>query len=711
MFDFFVLLNILQLLILSVCNIISMKKLKFDNNLSQNLIKILFFVISFALIINFFPREGKFRYTFQEGKPWRYGLMTAPYDFQIFKSEDEMKKENDSLMKNFRPYMKMDKTVLLDIQNKLDSDYNSYHVSYLPASYFSYIKSHFEKIYQTGVISLQDFEKLSTDSISDVLIVEDNVARQVPVASLYTFRHAYESFFSEKPSWMNLSLLKSFKINNYISENLFIDKVSTERSQKELFKKVSNTAGMIQRGERIIDKGEIISAEAFKILNSLKHVAENRSQASGTSGVLIGQIVLVLGLFILQFLFLVYFRPLTYKRKANVAFIMILITSLVLLTSLAVRIGNNTVYMIPYVILPIMIRTFFDSRTALFAHIITVLICSTIVAYPYEFLLLQITAGMTSVYSLKDLTQRSQLVFCSLLVLLSYWIMYTGVTLIQEGFMNRINWQMYAYMLINGGLLLSSYLLIYLFEWMFGYTSNVTLVELSNINNPLLRSFSEVCPGSFQHSMQVSNLATAGAQEINANVQLARTGAMYHDIGKMINPIYFTENQSGFNPHDNLTFEESANIITSHVTEGLKLAHKHNLPLVIRDCIRSHHGTGPCRYFYNAYKLEYPDKEVPENFFYKGATPSSKETAILMMADAVEASSRSLKEYSESSISELVDRIINTQFYEGSFKDVPITFRDMEKVKAVFKSKLITIYHTRIQYPDVNVPVPPILRE
>jgi putative nucleotidyltransferase with HDIG domain len=289
--------------------------------------------------------------------------------------------------------------------------------------------------------------------------------------------------------------------------------------------------------------------------------------------------------------------------------------------------------------------------------------------------------------------------------------MYLGISLIQEGFMNRINWRMFVYFVINGGLMLTSYLLIYLFEWMFGYTSNVTLVELSNINNKLLREFSETCPGSFQHSMQVSNLATAAAQEINANVQLARTGALYHDIGKMSNPIYFTENQAGVNPHDALSYGESAKLIVGHVTEGLKLAHKHGLPLVIRDCIRSHHGNGPVRYFYNAFVNEHPGEEVPDDFFYKGAYPTTKETAILMMADAVEASSRSLKEYSEASISSLVERIINLQFQEGAFRDVPITFRDLEKIKAVFKLKLQTIYHTRITYPEMPVISPPVVQE
>lgn len=680
-----------------------MERIIFKNDLTQNLIKVLFFVVGAVLILNSFPREGKFRYAFQEGKPWRYGLMTAPYDFQVFKTEKEILREKESIMREYHPHMNMDTNVLQSALKQYNSDCNSFLNITVPVHYLKYISNQLNIIYNAGIISTKNMEACLNDSVSTVLIVNNKVAVSRKISSIYTSKQAYEALFENLPHEINPRVLKACKLNNYIAENLIPDEKASEIAKQELLSKVSMTSGLVQRGERIIDKGEIISPEIYTILNSLKIVAEKRSRTSGTNGVLFGQIVLVCGLFILQFLFLWFFRPFTYKRKANVAFIMILITGFVLLTSLLVRFGNLNVYIIPYVILPIMIRTFFDSRTALFAHIITVLICSTIVGYPYEFLLLQITAGMTSVYSLKDLTQRSQLVFCSLLVLLTYCVMYTGVSLIQEGSMNRINWQMYAFFLVNGGLLLSSYLLIYLFEWIFGYTSNVTLVELSNTNNPLLRNFSETCPGSFQHSMQVSNLAAAGAQEINANVQLARTGAMYHDIGKSINPIYFIENQSGINPHDNLSLEESAAIIASHVTEGLKIANKYKLPLVIRDCIRSHHGTGPVRYFYNAFRNEYPEKEVPEIFFYKGTNPSSKETAILMMADAVEASSKSLKEYSESSISELVERIIDMQLHEGSFKDVPITFRDMEKLKAVFKSKLQTIYNTRIEYPEMSL--------
>jgi len=677
-----------------------MKRKNFKDDLSQNLIKIMFFVLAAVLIVQSFPREGRFRYSFQEGKPWRYGLLTAPYDFQIYKTDEEIKMETDSVLQDFKPYLRMDTSVSSTINEKLQTEFLQNAHGEIPPQYLAFLHKRFKEIYATGIISSAAHTALVKDSVEYVLVLKNRLALEKPLSAFYTTTAAYAAIFEDLPSNIRSSLLKTCKLNNFIQENLVPDEKSNLKSKANFEKQVSQTEGLVQRGERILDRGEIISPQTYRILYSLKKVAEVRSVASGGNGVLIGQIVLVFGLFILQFLFLWFFRPFTYERKANVVFILILITGMVLLTSLVVHTGGINVYMIPYAILPIMIRTFFDSRTALFAHIITVLISSTIVASPYEFLLLQIAAGMTSVYSLRDLTQRSQLVLCSILVVITYVVMYLGISLIQEGFISQVNWKMFLYFLVNGGLMLTSYLLIYFFEWLFGYTSNVTLVELSNMNNPLLREFSETCPGSFQHSLQVSNLATAAAQEINANVQLARTGALYHDIGKMSNPIFFGENQTGMNPHDKLPPEESARMIASHVAEGMKLAHKHNLPLVIRDFIRMHHGTGPIRYFYNKFRTDHPGEPVPACYFYTGVNPTTKETAILMMADALEASSRSLPEYTEENISKLVDKIINAKIQDGAFTEVPITFRDLEKVKAVFKAKLQSIYHTRIPYPE-----------
>ena len=470
-----------------------MKKSRFNDGSVQNIIKIAFFVLGAVAILQSFPREGRFRYTFQEGKPWRYGLMTAPYDFQIYKNDKQLEEERRLALQDFKPYILLDSSSFKKNLALFKADYHNKYRFTLPSHYYEYLTSWLSNVYASGIIGKKDKDKLLNDSVRFVTIVSNKIAHSQSISTLLTASEAYESLYSSLPSTINPFLLKTCNLNNYLSENLQIDERNTKQARDAMLETVSLTSGMVQRGERIVDRGEIISPEAFRILSSLKKVAETRREASGGTGVLLGQVLLVCSLFVLQFLFLWLFRPFTYKRKSNVAFIMILVTGMVLLTSLIVRSGFLNVYIIPYMILPIMVRTFFDSRTALFAHIITVLICSSIVSYPYEFLLLQITAGMATVYSLKDLTQRSQLVFCALLVFVTYCVMYLGVSLIQEGAITRIQPLMLAYFLLNAGLILSSYLLIYLFEWIFGYTSNVTLVELSNINNPLLRLFSETC--------------------------------------------------------------------------------------------------------------------------------------------------------------------------------------------------------------------------
>ena len=389
--------------------------------------------------------------------------------------------------------------------------------------------------------------------------------------------------------------------------------------------------------------------------------------------------------------------------RRNTLFLVCCIFVPVLLTEVCAAYNLFSLYIIPFAIAPIVVRTFFDSRTALFTHLVTVLICSVMAQFPHEFLILQIVAGMVVTFSLKELSERSQLIRCAFFVFLSYALSYVGLVLYQDADLNKIHWVMMLYFGINFILLTFAYLLVYILEKVFGYISPITLVELSNINNDVLKKLSETCPGTFQHSLQVSILASEAASRIGANAQLVRTGAMYHDVGKMANPLYFTENQNQVNPHNTLSFEESAQRVISHVTEGVKIAEKAGLPKEIIDFIRTHHGRGKAKYFYNSYKNQYPDREVDESLFtYPGPNPFTKETAIVMMADSVEAASRSLKEHTEESISQLVNKIIDTQIADGLLKNAPLTFRDVESVKRVFIEKLKIMYHTRISYPDLK---------
>ncbi len=680
-----------------------MAKFKPKLNTASTIFKIFLFVVAAGLIVYAFPREGRFRYQFQEGKPWRYGLLTAPYSFPVIKNQEELTAERDSLLRTHKPYVVMDATVPAEMIGNFNRNYDLYLRATVPLRYKTYLNDQLALVYGAGIISASVRNEFQKEELKSLLMITKPMAETRDLSSVFTIKEAYSAILSNLPARIHRdTLVRICKIEEYLRENLSYDREASEQSKLNLINGVSETSGLVQRGERIIDKGEIVNAVTFLKLSSLKKAAEERNINSTENWVLAGQIICVAGLLLMLFLFLKYFTPEIYNKTHNIIFILILITCLSLLTALVVRNSTLNIYMIPYAILPVMICTFFSARTAYFTHAITVLICSVIAPFPFEFLILQLTVGMAVVFSLKELTQRSQLVLCIIWTFICYSIFYTGIAYIQEGAPNQLQWQMYVFFAINSVLMFTTYLLIYLFEWMFGYTSNVTLMELSNINSPLLRLFSESSPGTFQHSMQVSNLAAAAAQEINANAQLVRTGALYHDLGKMQNPDYFTENQvGGQNPLNKMETEKAAKVIVEHVSEGLKLANQYHLPKVVKDFITTHHGSGPARYFYTTYKNEHPGQEPPkEAFFYPGPNPFSKETAILMMADSVEAASHSLTEYSESSISELVEKLINRQIQDGAFKRVPITFQELEIIKSVFKQKLISIYHTRIAYPE-----------
>lgn len=667
--------------------------------------KLILFALAAAIIVYVYPREGRFRYQFQEGKPWRYGLLTAPYNFSIYKAEAQFVAEQDSALKQYHPYLQQNSEVLPQTLEKLAEDYQQVLRIMVPERYLEYLNEQLSLIYHAGIISAEELSQLEKEGHQTVSVRIDNIGETRDITSLFTAKKAYEALLSNLPRNINKNvLIRDCHIENYLHENCVYDKTTSQRVKEELLSSVSRTQGMVQRGERIIDQGEIVNHETFLKLDSFRRQAEKRNDQSGGNWVLLGQILWVALAMSMLAIYLYKVRPQIYAKTSDIVFILILVVTLCLLSALIIRNDQLlNIYMVPFAIITILVTTFFDSRTAFYAYMITILICAPISHFPFEFLMLQLAVGVISILTLKRLTQRSQLIFNILWILAMYCIAYTSISLMQEGSLSQVQWKMYVSFIINAVLLFSSYLLIYLFEWMFGYISDVTLVELANINSKLLREFSESCPGSFQHSLQVSNLASAAAQSINANAQLVRTGALYHDLGKMANPSYYTENQSdGSNPLLNLPMEEAAKIITDHVPNGLKIASQHRLPKVIKDFILTHHGASSARYFYTLYKNEHPDQEVPEGFFYPGPDPFSKETAILMMADTIEAASRSMKVYSDESISNLVESLIDAQFNEGRYKHVPITFQELELIKEVFKDKLRSIYHARIAYPKAN---------
>ncbi|MDD2797938.1 MAG: HDIG domain-containing protein [Bacteroidales bacterium] len=665
------------------------------------------FMATVAIITYFSPREGKFRYNFQESKPWKYGLLTAEFTFPIYKTETALKSEQDSILKSFSPYFSLNKSVISTQINKISSDFDAANsLRKVSPPYLKYIQSRFAQIYSAGVISASKMEELRQNKQTKINIIEGNVSKEREVSELYTVKSAYEYIVNSIPNSLNRSTLLSCDINIYILENLQYDEITSERVRKELLSQISPTAGVVQMGERIVDRGEIITSNTYNILRSLSIESEQRSGTVKQQGwTILGDVILFSSLFTFLFLFLYMFRYNTFEKLKLLFFILMIITGFAVITALNAQYKFFNIYIIPFAIVPIIIRTFFDSRTALFTNIITVMVCAFMAPFPFEFMLLQLTVGMTAIYSLKDLTQRSQLMQTAIFAVFTYTMIYLGYALIQEGDFTKINWHMFIYFLANGILILFSYLLIYMFEKLFGFVSHVTLVELSNINSPFLRKFSEECPGTFHHSLQVSNLASEASMKIGANTQLIRTAALYHDIGKMENPAFFTENQKGTNPHEKLEIEQSAKLIIDHVEAGARLARKIGLPQQIIDFIYTHQGTGKTRFFYNSYKNKYPEREIDEKaFMYPGPNPFTKETAIMMMADSVEAASRSLTEYTEESITNLVERIINGQIQEGMLNNAPITLLDIETIKKLFIEKLKTFYHTRVSYPELNNP-------
>lgn len=682
-----------------------MKSFGANNGFSYKdlLYKGLIFIVTVTIIVYFLPKEGKFNYQFDINTPWKYGLLQASFDFPIYKNEKQVKAEEDSIMASYQPYYDLDKNIERNALAKLREDYSKTLKQQIGSAYLRHIERTLKEIYATGVMSGNELKQLEEDSTHHILLVEQNVATSFPINHFYSTKTAYEHLLSADTAYSK-QILQACNLNNYILPNIIYDEAKSESSLEDLLSNISWANGYVLNGQKIIDRGEIIDEHTYNILSSLEKQWAKRSDSIQEKRLTIVGQALFVSLFIFCFMcYLELFRKDFYDRKGNLSLLFILIIFFPVLSSIIVEQNLASIYIIPFAMIPIIVRIFLDSRTAFMAHVAIILLCSITLRYPHEFILLQLLTGMAAIFSLRELSQRSQLFRTAFIIFASYALLYFAFELIHEDDLTKLNTRMYIYFAINGVLLLFAYPLLFALEKIFGFTSNVTLVELSNINHPLLREMSEIAPGTFQHSLQMSNLAAEAANRIGAKSQLVRTGALYHDIGKLMNPAFFTENQSGVNPHKSLSYEQSAQVIINHVTDGLKLADKHNLPKVIKEFINTHHGQGLTKYFYISYKNEHPNEEVDaEKFRYPGVNPFTKEQAILMMADAVEAASRSLSEYTEESIGGLVNKIIDSQVADGFFKECPITFKDIAQVKALFKEKLKTIYHTRITYPELK---------
>ena len=675
----------------------------FWRNLS---IRAAFVLLTTLLIVWFLPRNEGRKFDYEVGEPWHYGTIIAKYDFPVYKTEEALAQERDSLLRQFQPYYDYNSIIEAEEIAKLRQDLRNNNVS-LPVGFEEHIVDRLHRFYQSGIMETPTYNRIHADTTNQVRIVFGKDAESVNIKSIFSTMSAYEQLLNDERFAQERSLLQRLNLNNYIVANLIYDKARTESAKNDLLSGISPASGIVMSGQRIIGQGEIVNEYSFRVLNSMQKEIQRRS-ASKTQLTynLIGNTAYVFILVLLFTMYLGLFRRDYFEKMRNIAMLYVLITIFPVLVSLMIEhtYFNFSVYILPFAFVPIFIRVFMDSRTAFLTHITMVLICASALRYQFDFIIIQTVAGLVTIYSLREMSSRAQVFRTALWVFLATCITYLTLKLMESSEEFNFESSMYYHFLINGVLLLLAYPMMFLVEKTFDFISVITLIELSDTNKGLLRKLSEEAPGTFQHSITVGNLASEIANKIGAKSTLVRTGALYHDIGKILSPAFFTENQQGgINPHDSLTYKESAQIIIAHVNNGVKLAEENNLPVVIREFILTHHGRGLAKYFYINYQNEHPDEIVDkEPFTYPGPNPSTREQAILMMADTCEAASHSLSDYTEESISNLVNKLIDQQVADGFFAECRITFYDIAIAKQVLIERLKAIYHTRIQYPTAK---------
>lgn len=663
-------------------------------------------LVSVVTLIYFQPRESKFGYVYELNKPWHYPQLIASYDFVIYKTDDEVKRERDSVVRQFVPYYRVDSLVAEKQIAALRKDFYAGKFRGVPVYYLPRLVENLRQIYARGILDVSDYEGFLKGDSHVLRLIRGQEATTGEVENFFTIRTAYDYLLNRDRGALSQEALRECNLNDYLAVNVKNDTAKNRLELQSELSQVSDNIGMVQSGQLVIDRGQIVNAEHVRILNSLKKESEQRMDPSrGYWFIFAGQVIFVILLISLLFTYLKLFRRDYFSSPHSVLLLFSFVTVFPVITYLMMAHHFYSVYLVPYALIPIFVRIFMDSRTSFMAVVTSSLLSALSLHSPFEFVLWQIVTGATVIYSLRELTERSQLLRTVLAVVVVGLVISIGYDLSQGLNGDAFDRSRIVYMIIGGILLLFAYPLMYFVEKLFGFTSSVTLVELTNTNNPILRKMSKVAQGTFNHSMQVSNLAAEVADKIGAKAQLARTGALYHDIGKVLNPAFFTENQSGVNPHDTISEERSAQIIINHVTDGLRLAEKYHLPQVIKGFIRTHHGTGLVKYFYIQYCNKHVGEPVDEEAFrYPGPNPQTREQAVVMMCDSVEAASRSLKEYTEESITQLVNRIVDSQLAEGHFKECPITFRDIADAKRTLIDSLKTIYHTRISYPEIKKP-------
>jgi putative nucleotidyltransferase with HDIG domain len=669
----------------------------------------LLYAISIVAVCFLFPREGKFPYEFQKGKIWGHEDLYAPFDIPILKTRQETDAEKDSLRKSFVIYYNYQPEIVAKgkelYREQFDKLWNKKGV-------FEYRK---EEVYRTGIVLLdsiynrgivQEEEGAVPQSLSgSVIILKNNIGEEEDISSIFTQKSAYESIMSHLARLELEDEKKFFKdmnMNDFILPNLAYNADITDKARTEQIGRISPTKGVIPLNRKIVGYGEVVNDEKYNHLVSFKYEFENKVGTSANfNKILTGQIIIVVLCFMLVYLYLMFFRPEIFRSTARTAFLLLIMTLFFALSGVVARNEHLSLYILPYVLIPVLISSFFDARTATFVFVVTILLAGFIAPNSFEFVFLNFIAGIVGIVNVRSIYRRGTLFKAILWIILAYCVVYTALILIQGDNFHHINWKNYLYFAASGILVFIAYPLIFIFEKTFGFLSDITLMELSDTNHPLLRKMSEVAPGTFQHSLQVANLSEEVIQKIGGNPLLVRTAALYHDIGKINRPVYFIENQAGGrNPHEDLSPENSAQIIIEHVTNGVEIARKNRIPQQVADFIRTHHGTTTVRYFYHIYQKQNADKTIDRSkFTYPGPAPFTREMVVLMMCDSIEAASRSLKDINHRTISDLVDNIINYQVLEDQYNDANITYREINTAKRVIKNRLMNIYHVRIEYP------------
>lgn len=665
--------------------------------------RLFLFVLTLVFILFLFPRQTKFKYEFTKGKPWLHESIIAPFDFSILKSNNELSKEREIVASQHLPIYNYSETIFEikaedftnDFETKWVSKYGklaSSQKNMLVNFGYNYLKD----IYSKGIIQLNNSSDFQ--DFSQVLLKSESLAQRRDISDFYTVNSAANKI--QQLSGTEYKFLVPLLIAA-VEQNILFDKLATDELLSSELSNISTTKGLVVSGQVIINKGELVDAQKYQVLLSLKQKYEGAVwEKSSYLLVLFGQFILVGISLLMLWLFLRQYRNRILENTTKMSLILSLVVIMVLMSSIVLSLAVDWIYCIPFCILPVVLKAFFDNRVALFVHLITILIIGFIMPNGFEFVFLQLIAGIISILTVIKMYKRAQLFMSVIKVMGVYLLLYIALSITHDASFSGIQGVKLLQFTISGALTIFAYPIVFLFEKIFSLVSDVSLLELTDTNSPLIRRLSDEAPGTFQHSLQVANLAEMGALEVGANALLIRAGAIYHDIGKLKNPSYFIENQSSnFNPHDDIEFDKSASIIINHVFDGIEIAKENKLPDELIDFIRTHHGTTTVEYFYKQYITNFPDEELDrKDFTYPGPKPFSKETAILMMADSAEAAARSIKNPTAENIDNLVESVINKQLNEDQFSDADITLKEITKLKNLFKKKLVNIHHQRIEY-------------